>query len=53
MMGDKEALDQQAKMISAYRSFMRWCINEHPEVVEEYRRSVKLAMSELKEMGSK
>ncbi len=32
------------------RMFLRWCVNTHPEVVEEYREMLKGAIDELQEM---
>jgi hypothetical protein len=32
------------------KMFLRWCVNEHPEIVNEYKAMLKGAMEELEEM---
>lgn len=36
--------------MSHLKAFLRWCVNEHPEIVEEYKNMLKGAIEELEEM---
>jgi len=35
------------------KNFLKWIVNTHPEIVDEYRSMLKGAMSELEEIISK